>query len=110
MTIVIHTKTPQKLLMDIRTRIDEGEEHSENEGVIKGWKYDKDGDFYHIKDEWMETLWLKAETTESGLKMRVVSPVGKKLSAAILGHRQGQFAGMLLTHFAGDFEGACLIP
>lgn len=110
MTIVIHTKTPQTLLSDIRKRIDEGEEHPEKEGVIKGWKYDKDGDFYHIKDEWAEVLWLKPETIASGLNMRVVSPVGRRLSAAILGHRQGQFAGMLLTHFAEGFEDACLMP
>lgn len=110
MAIVIHTKTPQKLLNDIKKVIDEGERHPQKEGVTKGWKYDKDGILFHTKDDWTELLWLKPEITDAGISIRTISPFGKILSAGILGHRQGQFSGMLLTHFANGFEDICIIP
>jgi hypothetical protein len=110
MPIIITVGDSKKLLDDIKKLIDEAKKHPDKEGVIKSWDYDGDGDFFHVKDEWPQGMWLHPAVKAGTLELTPIAPEGKTLTLATLGHRQGQFAGMTLTHFSSVISSACLIP
>ena len=50
MAVKIKTHNPQLMLEKIKHLIDNGE--------IKTWVYDNDGDFTHNADQWLEKAWF----------------------------------------------------
>jgi hypothetical protein len=73
MAINFETATPKKLLAAFKKAIDDGH--------VKTWKYDPDGDFIHTPPQWEEEGWLRPSIFEGKrLTMNFIGRAGKKKS------------------------------
>jgi hypothetical protein len=96
--LTIPTESPSDLLAAIKKAIDEGH--------IKTWEYDKDGDFTHTPAQWHEQAWLHPVEVDGALTFGIIHPKGKAVTWAIFGVYQGRFIEMLIEHFHTKFKTA----
>lgn len=98
MAIHVRTSDPSGLLSAIRQSIDDGK--------IKTWSYDKDGDFTHTADQWINLAWLRPSISDDKLTFNTVPPRTQHISIRIYGVYHGRFIEMLLSHFDDKFTRA----
>lgn len=96
MSITVFCNAPGKLLSKIKKSIDDGE--------IKTWKYDNDGDFTHTPDQWASTAWLRPIVAGDSLVFGLLGRKGIMMTKPLYGVYHGRFIEMLLTHFDSDFS------
>jgi hypothetical protein len=97
MALYFTTNTPSKLLADFKKAIDEGH--------VKTWSYDAEGDFTHAKTQWENVAWLKPNTDTAGrLTFFIIPPKTQKISKAVYGIYHGRFIESMLTHFNNSFS------
>lgn len=96
MAIIVKTQTPDDLLKKIKNAIDEG--------TVRSWSYDKDGDFTHDSEQWTKKAWLRPKSYSSELRFGILGQKEIKLSRQIYGLYHGRFIDMLLTHFDSEFN------
>lgn len=93
MSITIYTSNPRQLHNLIR-------EHIEN-GDIKTWEVDSDGDYTHMPDQWHKVGWIHPTQVIEDDRL-IYGFIGRnkipttKTEYAIY---HGRFAEMILTHF-----------
>lgn len=90
MAIHIITDRPDELRAHIRKLIDDGK--------IKTWSYDADGDFTHTADQWRYKAWLRPKARPGELLLVILSPKGKVMTKAVYGVYHGRFIETVLTH------------
>jgi len=91
MAIYFKTETPNKLLATFKKAIDDGH--------IKTWAYDKDGDFTHTADQWNKRAWLRPEVREKTmLAMFILRPKDEKLSSEVYAIYHGRFIESMVRH------------
>ena len=90
MAIYFYTADPAKLLAAIRTSIDEGK--------IKTWSYDSDGDFTHTAEQWKFKAWLRPQIKDGALRFVIFPPMATSLSKRIYGIYHGRFVESVLIH------------
>lgn len=95
MAIIVNTGDPQTLLKCIKKGIDDG--------VVKSWSYDDDGDFTHDSKQWNEKAWLRPKLYSSELRFGIIPPKDTEIIRQIYGIYHGRFIDMLLTHFNEHF-------
>ena len=91
MAIHFKTKTPRKLLRLYKKVIDDGH--------VKTWSYDSDGDFTHTADQWYQKAWLRPRV-EEGLELilYIVAPNEVTISTAVYAVYHGRFIESVLRH------------
>ena len=76
MAIHFKTKTPQKLLATYKKAIDDGH--------IKTWSYDGDGDFTHTAEQWVRKAWLRPKIIEKQeLILYILKPTDANLTTEL---------------------------
>jgi len=96
MSLIIKTSAPTGLLAAIKKEIDEGK--------IKTWEYDKDGDFTHNPDQWKNKAWLSPTVKVDRIEFSILKPKSvDALSKAIKGVYFGRFIEMVSNHFESKF-------
>lgn len=98
MAVIVNTEKPRRLLLAIKQAIDEGQ--------IKTWSYDQDGDFTHTADQWMKRAWLRPNIQDGRIVFNVIPPKLRAVSQVVYGIYHGRFIEMLLNHFDKEFEDA----
>jgi hypothetical protein len=98
MAIVVKTENPRRLLLAIKTAIDEDD--------ILTWTYDADGDFTHTADQWTRRAWLRPSIREDRLVFNIVPPRTRSITRVVYGIYHGRFIEMLLNHFDKQFTEA----
>ena len=91
MAVLVQTPSPNQLLQTIRGAIDQGH--------IKTWTYDRDGDFTHTPDQWRGKAWLRPVAQNGTLKFGIIGPNQASISKAVYGVYHGRWIEELLTHF-----------
>lgn len=94
MALGIATIAPAKLLSDIRDAIQEGK--------IKTWSVDKDGDFTHSAEQWRYRAWFRPKVGGGELRLHILAPQGTTISKVVYAVYHGRFSEMVLTHFDND--------
>lgn len=97
--ITVNAREPQTLLKQIKAAIDDGE--------VRTWSYDKDGDFTHNPDQWIHKAWLPPTVDYGVLKFGILKPKDSRLSQEVYAVYHGRFFEMLLAHFDDQFSTAC---
>jgi hypothetical protein len=91
MAIYFDTKTPKKLLATFKKAIDDGH--------VKTWAYDSDGDFTHTAEQWNKKAWLRPKIQEgSALVLYILTPKDTTLGAAVYAVYHGRFFESMLRH------------
>jgi hypothetical protein len=99
--VTIATTTPAKLLERIKAGIDDGS--------IKTWSYDTDGDFTHNPTQWNKKAWLRPSVTTTGLELNFIAPTGGAVREVFAVY-QGRFQEMMMSHFYNSYTTSCASP
>lgn len=73
-----------------------------NNGQIKSWIVDSDGDYTRSQEPWKERAWIRYsqdKNDQNHVLFIIVQPKNQSISKAVYGVYHGRFAEMLLTHF-----------
>ena len=98
MAIIIKTVDPGGLLKAIKTAIDEKK--------IVTWSYDKDGDFTHTPDQFVNKAWLTSKIYVGELRLGILKQKSIELSTSIYAIYHGRFIETVLSHFDQKFTTA----
>jgi hypothetical protein len=91
MAIYFKTGTPKKLLAAYKKAIDDGH--------IRTWTYDADGDFTHTADQWNKKAWLRPKIQEGvALVLYILAPKDTTLGSVIYAVYHGRFIESMLRH------------
>lgn len=91
MAIHFKTSTPKKLLSTYKKAIDDGH--------IRTWSYDCEGDFTHTTDQWSRKAWLRPKIIErEELILYILCPKEAELSSADYAVYHGRFIESMLRH------------
>lgn len=90
MSLSFTTANPQALLRAFTTGIDEGR--------IRTWSYDRDGDFTHTPDQWKNKAWLRPSIVAGALVFNIVKPQGINVSTEVYAVYHGRFLEAMLAH------------
>ena len=99
--LTFNTDKPRSLLAAIKKAIDEGH--------VKTWEYDSDGDFTHTtsSQQWTGKAWLRPIIEpDQALAFGILGQRGVKTSKLLYGVYHGRFIEMMLTHFDTQFSNA----
>ena len=99
MAVYFDTKTPKKLLNAFKKAIDDGH--------VATWSYDKDSDFTHTAEQWINKAWLRPKVTEgTRLSLFILAPRETTLSSEVYAIYHGRFIEAMLRHCDQLFEEA----
>jgi hypothetical protein len=98
MALRIKTSDPQGLLTRIKKVIDQGH--------VRTWAYDKDGDFTHTPQQFVRQAWLRPAIEPEELRLHIIRNTSIAPTRAIYGIYHGRFIEELLTHFFASFDPA----
>lgn len=98
MAVIIDTDTPKKLLRLIREAIDEG--------TVRTWIVDDDGDFTHTSDQWGKRAWLRPLPQEGRLVMNIRPTKTRAVSTYVYAVYHSEMIQMVLAHFDKHFRRA----
>lgn len=91
MALKFDTKTPKRLLAAFKKAVDDGH--------VRTWTYDTDGDFTHSPEQWMRRAWLRPKVIDGvQLKFIILAPIETKLSSEIYAVYHGRFIESMLAH------------
>ena len=95
MAIIVNTASPSDLLKKIKKTIDDGK--------VRSWSYDKDGDSTHDSEQWKNKAWLRPKVYNGELRFGILKQKDVDLAKQVYGLYNGRFIDMLLTHFDDCF-------
>jgi hypothetical protein len=99
MAIHFKTTTPKKLLAAYKKAIDDGH--------VKTWSYDSDGDFTHTAEQWVRRAWLRPKIIEGEeLVLHLVKPKGADITSVLYAVYHGRFVESMLRHCDTLFSNA----
>ena len=91
MALHFKTPTPKKLLATYKKLIDDGR--------VRTWSYDGDGDFTHTATQWSCKAWLRPKiVVRDELIFYILSPKEVDLDSAVYAVYHGRFIESLLRH------------
>jgi hypothetical protein len=99
--VTINTTTPTHLLARIKKGIDDGS--------IKTWAYDSEGDLTHIANQWNQKGWLRPQVTLTSLQLKFVAPASGA-SREVFAVYQGRFQEMMMAHFWKSYTVSSCTP
>jgi hypothetical protein len=96
MALFVFTDKASELLSAVKAAIDG--KH------IDTWRYDKDGDFTHSPEQWVNRAWLRPSIAESALTFGIIGRKSDDLTKEEYAVYHGRFVEMLLAHFDKRFS------
>jgi len=102
MALRLYTDHPKTLLHQILKLIDDGQ--------IRTWSYDSDGDFTHTAAQYEKKAWLHPEIKADSLRLRIIAPEREELTRAVYAIYHGRFIEMAITHVPAHFTRAVAWP
>jgi len=99
MALHFKTASPQKLLTTYKKAIDDGH--------VKTWEYDAEGDFTHTAEQWNRSAWLRPKIRPGELLLIILAPKEVKLSSEVYAIYHGRFIESMLIHCDELFEVGC---
>lgn len=102
MAIRVNTNDPQGLLDAINEGIEQGH--------IKTWQYDVDGDFTHTPQQFVNRAWMRPYVRQGSLWFGIVRTAQTKITVEIYAIYHGRFIEMLLAHFDSKFTNVSASP
>src|ERR1022692_170955 len=100
MAVHFKTSTPKKLLATYKKSIDDGH--------VKTWSYDDDGDFTHTAEQWSKKAWFRPKiSVGEELIFYILTPKDTNLSSAIYAVYHGRFIESILRNCDALFELGC---
>ncbi len=91
MAIFVGTEDPPGLLAALRQAIDDGR--------VRTWVYDSDGDFTQTAEQWKARAWLRPRQEQGRVVFNIIAPGQTTLSTTVYAVYHGRFIEMLLMHF-----------
>ena len=102
----LKNKTPNQIIESINSLIDNGS--------IRVWEIDLEGDYTHSSTQWNKRGWFRSylpkEDDEWSLKFGIIGNKHEEMTRALYGIYHGRFAEMLLTYFDSDIEELQITP
>jgi hypothetical protein len=98
MAIRILSDDPAGLLNAIKIGIEQGH--------VKTWTCDADGDFTHSIPQWNGQAWLRPTPKDTYLLLNILNRTGADLSTELYAIFHGRFIEMVLAHFDDRFSKA----
>lgn len=95
MRVEIPTKKPKTLLAKIGQAIENGS--------IRTWTVDKDGDLTHVATRWAGRAWLRPKVEAEGLLFEVIPRESPATTLEEKAYYVGHFTETMVTHFSADF-------
>ena len=103
MAIFIKVSNPQDLLSDIKRSI--------NEGYIKEWSCDRDGDLTSTKEEIQNEAWFHPYTSiDNFLVSGIVGRKNVNISKALFSIYHSLFVNTLLANYSSQLDGIMIKP
>lgn len=99
--VTIATSSPTELLARIKRVIDNGS--------VKTWAYDRDGDFTHSAPQWNMKAWLRPRITTYGIELSFIAPTSGA-SREVFAVYQGRFQEMMMAHFWQSYTQSSCTP
>lgn len=98
MAVIIHTQKPELLLAAIKKAIDDG--------TVKTWSYDLDGEFTHTPAQWHDLAWMhpRVYSEKEELRFGFWEASDGQHPKDLCGVYHGRFIEMLLAHFSDAFS------
>lgn len=90
MAIYFETSNPAALLTAFRKAIDQGH--------VRTWSYDTDGDFTHTPAQWNKRAWLRPSTETGRLTMRFLGVQSEVTGWEIYSVYHGRFVESMIEH------------
>jgi hypothetical protein len=101
MAVRLTTRTPRRLLNSFKRAIDDGH--------VKTWSYDEDGDFTHTSNELSRRAWFRPKVIENKeLTLYILTPTDSKMTTELYASYHARLINALLRRFDGLFERACV--
>lgn len=91
MAIYVKISDPKQLLSDIKKYIEDGK--------IKTWSCDADGDFTYNADQWQKRAWMRPFVTPDTLILGILCRKDKDVSVIEYAVYHARYVEMLLAHF-----------
>jgi hypothetical protein len=98
MAIIIKSENPQILLKKIKSKI--------NEGDIRTWLFDNDGDFTHTAEQYNEEAWFRPNILEKEIIFNFIT----YSNLAVYNIYAGRLVEMLIGHFTNDILKIIVTP
>jgi hypothetical protein len=98
--VAIHfeSNAPAELLALYKKAIDDGH--------VRTWAYDKDGDFTHTAEQWIRSAWLRPKVGENELVFYILTPKETVMSSQVYAIYHGRFIESMLRHCDSLFVSA----
>jgi hypothetical protein len=93
--LTFETTTPNKLLAEFKKAIDDGK--------VKTWSYDGEGDFTHTPEQWRGKAWLRPVVATGRLTMKFLGKKSEVTTKEVYGIYHGRFIESMLVHCDGLF-------
>jgi hypothetical protein len=90
MALYFSTRDPERLLAAFKSHIEEG--------TVKTWGCDSDGDFTHTAPQWEARAWLRPRIEKDRLTLYILNPKDRWISTAIYAIYHGRFVESMLLH------------
>lgn len=90
MAVFFKTNNPAGLLSAFKKAIDQGH--------VKTWAYDGDGDFTHTAEQWKNCAWLRPQINHDSLEMFIIKPNNSNVSYEVYGVYHGRFIESMIVH------------
>lgn len=101
MRVEIQTTRPKSLLQKVYEAI--------NDGSIRTWAVDKDGDLTHLAARWANRAWLRPKVSDGNLVFELVSNTKPPTTLEEAAYYVGHFTETMVTHFSAEFVRICTI-
>jgi hypothetical protein len=98
MSLSFNTTDPTSLLAKFKRAIDEGK--------VRTWTYDSQGDFTHTPDQWKKKAWMRPRLANGQLDFNIVAPRGESVTWEVYGVYHGRLAESVTTHLHDAFAAA----
>jgi len=90
MALYFYTSNPQGLLNAFKGHIENGR--------VKTWEVDDDGDFTFTARQWRHLAWLRPRTEPKRLALYILNPKGQRIGTYTYAIFHGRFMESILGH------------
>lgn len=96
MGLIVWTTAPRDLVDAVKKRIEDGR--------IKTWSVDAEGDFTHTPTQWQRRAWMRPRIKVDRVVFSILGNKKFTMTKAVYAVYHGRFAEMLLEHLDTDFS------
>jgi len=97
MAVIVYADDPNQFTETLQRIFDDGD--------VKAWIRDDDGDYTHSPSQWIQMAWFRIRPPEMDrVVFSLLGAKGMKMSTEVYAVYHGRFIEMLLTHLDHEFS------